>query len=140
MNTLSLKIEKQLSCTTEAAFKAWTTPASMAAWYSPMGESNIPVHDLTVGGAYQIDMIGEDAVHVHRGKFMEIDPPQKLVFTWTSDGTGQKETLVTITFVHNDEGTLLTLVHEDFAETEMVEKHTGGWSVILDKLAGMVTT
>jgi len=74
------------------------------------------------------------------GKFKEIDRPHKLVFTWISEGTGQKETLVTLTFVHNDEGTLLTLVHEDFAEAEMVEMHTGGWTAILDKLAGMVTT
>jgi len=140
MNTLNLRIEKQLSCTTEAAFDAWTSPASMAVWYSPMGKSTIPLHDLTVGGEYQIDMIGEDAVYVHRGKFKEIDRPHKLVFTWISEGTGQKETLVTLTFVHNDEGTLLTLVHEDFAEAEMVEMHTGGWTAILDKLAGMVTT
>ncbi|MFT5233964.1 MAG: hypothetical protein ACI9UQ_002006 [Candidatus Krumholzibacteriia bacterium] len=85
-------------------------------------------------------MIGEDAVYEHRGKLTEIDRPNKLAFTWISDGTAQKDTLVTIVFVHNEQGTLLTLMHEDFTSAEMIEQHTDGWTVILDKMAGAVTT
>ena len=134
MSALQLKIEKQLSVSPETVFDAWTTPSHMAAWYNPMGESEIPQHDLRVGGTYQIDMKGEGAVYVHQGKFVEIDRPHKLVFTWISDGTGQKETLVTLQFKANEKGTLLTLIHENFGDEEMVKSHTGGWTMILEKL------
>ena len=40
--------------------------------------------DLRVGGAFRIVMKSKTAEYVHTGTYQIVDPPAKLVFTWTA--------------------------------------------------------
>ena len=141
MSTINLTITKELSAPPDVVFEAWTTAESMAQWISPMPlGATIPKFDLRVGGEYQIDMHSEDRNFVHVGKFLKIDKPRALDFTWISDGTEQKETIVRLQFESKGEGTLLTLTHEDFTSEEAKKNHNQGWTVIVDKLASALVS
>ncbi len=139
MSELTLKLSRHLLASPEAVFDAWITPSSMAQWLSPMTTAEVPHLDLKVGGTYQINMHGEGVDHVHTGKYIEIDRPHRLAFTWVSDGTGQEETLVTLEMMADGEGTAFTLTHERLPHAESRDNHKMGWSAILTKLEGEVS-
>jgi len=140
MSNTELTIKRLLPASPEVVFDAWTTPSHMAGWFSPMTDATIPRMDLRVGGEYQIDMHGGKQVHVHTGKFIEIDRPNKLVFSWVSEGTDHKETIVALEFKAQEGGTMLTLTHSRFATTQAVANHTKGWTEIVGKLEAILSS
>lgn len=137
MSDLTTTISKHFAAAPEAVFDAWTDPDNMGAWFSPMTTASVPKLDLKVGGEFQINMHGPDADYVHTGRYLEIDRPGKLVFTWISEGTKDQETVVTLALATDGEGTLLTLTHERFPDTESRDNHNKGWEAILEKFAGV---
>ena len=134
MTAFEVNVTKHLPASPEVVFDAWTTPESMKEWFSPMTTAEIPKMELRVGGEYQIDMLGKDRTHVHTGKYREIDRPNKLVFTWISDGTHQEESVVTVLFEPDGDGTLLTIRHDLLPSEKACEEHRNGWTAIADKL------
>ena len=76
--------------------------------------------------------------YVHTGTYIEIDRPNRLVFSWFSDSTGQKETIVTLDLKSDGDGTMLRLTHERFTSEKSRDDHTGGWSDILDRLESVL--
>ncbi|MDX2472517.1 MAG: SRPBCC domain-containing protein [Candidatus Krumholzibacteria bacterium] len=138
MSELSMTMSRHLLASPEAVFDAWITPSSMAQWLSPMTTADVPRLDLRVGGEYQIDMHGEGEIYVHTGKYLEIDRPHRLVFTWQSEGTGQQETVVTLEMKAEGDGTAFTLTHERFPNAESRDNHEKGWNAIVAKLEGVL--
>ena len=70
--------------------------------------------DLRVGGRYHITMHVPGDQHDVMGVYREIVPNEKLVFTWAWKSTPERESLVTVTFKPDGDGTMLTLLHEQF--------------------------
>jgi uncharacterized protein YndB with AHSA1/START domain len=102
---------------------------------SPVGTVEAEV-DLRVGGALRIVMRGEGTVIEHFGKYIEIDPPRRLVFTWASPYTGAEPSLVTLELEPaGAEGTHLLLVHSQLPES-VAKSHRHGWGTMLDRLSG----
>ena len=137
MSEWTLTLTKHLKAAPEVVFDAWTTPAHMSGWLSPMTTCSVPELDLKVGGKYRIDMHGDGEDYVHTGEYLEIERPNRLVFTWFSDGTGQQETQVTLEMTPEGDGTLLTLTHERFPSEESKGNHEKGWLAIMEKLEGV---
>jgi len=137
MSELALTIKKHLPVAPEVVFDAWTTPDHMANWLSPMTTASIPRLDLRVGGEYQIDMHGDEKIYVHTGRYLEVDRPHRLSFTWFSEGTQQKETVVTLEMTPEGNGTLLTLTHERFPNEKSRDEHEMGWTAIMEKLGSV---
>jgi uncharacterized protein YndB with AHSA1/START domain len=67
----------------ELVWKAWTDPVHLAKWWGPRGFSASRCElDLRVGGSLRVDMQHPDGtVRPMIGKFLEIVPPERLVFT-----------------------------------------------------------
>lgn len=77
--------------------------------------------------------------HVAEGRFVEIDPPRRIVFTW---GWVEDEmpvppgsSTVEITLEPVPDGTLLRLVHRDLPSPEACAAHEEGWKHCTDRLA-----
>ena len=137
MSDLKTTISRNFNTTPEAVFDAWTDPEGLGAWFSPMTTASVPKLDLRVGGEFQIDMHGEDMDFVHTGKYLEVERPNRLVFTWVSPGTADQETVVTLDIAADGEGTVLTLTHEKFPSEESRDNHEKGWGAILEKFDGI---
>jgi uncharacterized protein YndB with AHSA1/START domain len=65
----------------------------MAEWFYGMEAGRAEVNsDLRVGGAYEIPTFNKEgaaatcAEYAPHGKYLEIDPPNRLSLTWVSEG------------------------------------------------------
>lgn len=92
-----------------------------------------------VGNTFRIDLQAPDGSLLrHMGEYGVIDAPTMLKFTWQSSATDNRITLVTIILKQHDEGCEITLVHDLLLSDQMVNAHEGGWSDILEELAGVL--
>ncbi len=132
-------VERLIAASVDDVFAAWGDADSLSAWMCPsetMSGASVET-DFRVGGQYSIVMHGEEGDYAHRGEYLEIDPPKRLVFTWVSSWApeGERDTRVTISLDPAGEGkTRLRLVHE--AITTWYDNHEQGWAAILAKLDG----
>lgn len=94
--------------------------------------------DASTGGLYRVIF---DDVNTARGRFEEVVPNSRVVFTWgweAADGTpaGPGTSRVEITLEERRGGTFLRLVHEGL-EGESAAKHAEGWAYRLDRLVAI---
>jgi uncharacterized protein YndB with AHSA1/START domain len=131
----AVRIDRRLPATPEEVFDAWTDPATLQQFMAPGNVKRTRVKaDVRVGGEFEIVMEQPDKETDHHGKYIEIDRPRKLVFTWRSVHTGDRDTLVTLYFTPDGDDTRILLVHEQLPDDVARKGHTGGWTGILDKL------
>jgi uncharacterized protein YndB with AHSA1/START domain len=70
----------------------------------------------------------------HTGKYLKINRPNQLVFTWESHRSVDNST-VTLNFTRIDgDNTEISLTHVKFNDETARSDHEGGWGNILDKL------
>jgi len=98
--------------------------------------------DTRVGGRYRIVMQkpGDAEEHDVSGVYREVVPNEKLVFTWAWVSTPERESLVTLTFKADGDGTLMTLHHEHFFDEAARDRHNEGWTGCVLKLETFLHT
>jgi uncharacterized protein YndB with AHSA1/START domain len=137
---LALHVEKVLPATRPRVFAACVEPEQLAEWWGPAGFT-APRVDLDVrnGGRYRITMQPPDGEEFHlRGRYSEVDPPQRLVYTfeWEEPDPDDQETQVTLSFLDHPEGTKIVVDQASFTTHARYELHEAGWTETLDRLAG----
>jgi uncharacterized protein YndB with AHSA1/START domain len=91
--------------------------------------------DLRVGGRYTLAFHTDDGEqHQVSGVYREVKPDEKLQFTWAWHTMPERESLVTVLIKPDGDGSILTLVHEQFFDEAARDRHERGWSGTLDKL------
>ena len=93
--------------------------------------------DPRMGGHYRVAMkeAADDAeVHDVSGIYKEFIPNEKLVMSWTWITMPERESQLTIMLKADGDATILTLLHEMFADEQVRDDHNNGWSQTLDKL------
>ena len=128
----SLKIRRFSKHGRARIFSALTEPAKMAQWFFGMKGGRAKVtSDLRPGGKYIIEMADSEKSCSPRGIYLEITPPERLVFTWSSEGQ-VVESKVTVELFVRSGGTELVLTHE--LPRDAAEAHQQGWNNCLDHL------
>jgi uncharacterized protein YndB with AHSA1/START domain len=130
----TLVVRRVIPVPRERVFAAWLDPKSLSQWMHPGGSTHATAEvDAKVGGKFRIVMIEGPKRYEHTGEYLAIDPPKRLEFTWISDATDHRPTIVTIEFLERDRGTELVLTHRQLPPKQ-VESHRRGWSDILQLL------
>jgi uncharacterized protein YndB with AHSA1/START domain len=131
----SLTIKRRFNAPPPLVFGAWTDPDKLAHWMGPTGTQKVEAEcDLRVGGRYHIKMVMADDEHDVSGVYREIVPNEKLVFTWAWKSTPERQSLVTVTFKADADGTIMTLLHEQFFDETARDNHRTGWTGTMDRL------
>ena len=88
-------------------FEAWSTPELFQRWWVP-NSLGMKLHacemDVRTGGAYRLNF-GEGMDFF--GRYIEVAPPSRIV--WTNDEDGDNSSVTTVTFEEHDGRTLLTM-------------------------------
>ncbi|MFF7122837.1 SRPBCC domain-containing protein [Streptomyces sp. NPDC008240] len=131
MRNNAVTVERRIAARPETVFSFFTDRDKWLSWMGKDGEFS-----FEPGGAYRTLVNGEN---VAEGRFVEIDPPRRLVFTW-GWATGEMpvppgSSTVEITLEPVPEGTLLRLVHRDLPSPEACPAHEEGWTHYTGRLA-----
>jgi uncharacterized protein YndB with AHSA1/START domain len=133
----SLTIKRRFNAPPAKVFAAWTDPEKVKRWMGPGEVKVLRVEtDPRSGGRFRWVMqapSGEE--HDVSGVYREVIPNEKLVFTWAWKTTPERESLVTLTFKSDGDGTLFTMTHEQFFDDEARDRHQMGWNSAMVKLA-----
>jgi uncharacterized protein YndB with AHSA1/START domain len=100
------------------------------AWETPVAEV-----DLRLGGNVRVVMRDpdKDVEYGGGGHYTEIDPPRRLVFTWTWDDE-DRETLIELDFEEAEGATTVRLTHSSLRDQESLLSHESGWNACFDNL------
>jgi uncharacterized protein YndB with AHSA1/START domain len=132
----SLSVTRRFDASAERVFDAWLDPEKASKWLfaTPTGRMVRAEVDARVGGSFNFTRRdGEDVEHV--GEYLEIDRPRRLVFTFSVPKFSTAITRVNVDIVPLGTGCELTLTQEG-VPAEWADRTKGGWTMILDSLAG----
>ncbi len=136
MTELTVNINKTIHAPIEKVFDAWLNPKILSQFMMPMpgmAESDV-VNDVREGGDFTIVMHAGENDLPHTGKYLEINRPDKLVFSWVSH-CSVDNSIVTLNFTTiEDNKTNISLSHVKFLDEKTRMDHEGGWGNILNKL------
>jgi uncharacterized protein YndB with AHSA1/START domain len=145
MSSATLTLERTFDAPREAVFAAWTDPEILRRWWAMAPDWDTPeaTVDLRVGGRYRLAMrdAGSGAVHVVGGEYRSVEPPERLVYTWTwEDGMspGSVGSVVTVAFREDGGRTTVLLTHTGFVDADALPTHEHGWNGVLDNLEAKV--
>lgn len=144
-------IVRTVDASPRLVFTAWTNPADLQWFFNDMLPTDDPVElDLRVGGTWRQKMvIDENTEYYTGGVYLDIVPPERLVFIWGAvDGWPRiylddlrEDIVITLTFVETGDSTELTLalrlaeyISEDKVGEWLASGIHEGWSRTLDRL------
>ena len=126
--TVERKSERELVVTrtfngpARLVFEAWTKPELLKLWWAPKstGMSLLSCEaDVRVGGRYRL-VFGHDASNPDEffGRYIEVTPHSRLV--WTNDESGGGGPVTTVTF-EEEGGQTVLVVHELYPSKEALD-------------------
>jgi uncharacterized protein YndB with AHSA1/START domain len=137
-NRRTVLVTRRFSASAERVFDAWLDPAKAGRFLfaTPQGRMVRAEIDARVGGSFVFTdrRDGEDIEH--KGSYLEIDRPRRLVFTFAvaAPKFSAETTRVTIEITPLAGGCELSLTHEGVLP-DYAERTQSGWKMILETLA-----
>ena len=132
---------RRIAARPSIVFEALTTADGIAAWWGP---DDLPVVsaeiDARVGGAYRVHFPSQGGGdHEAVGEILEIDPPSRLVMTYSYSFGGEPAEAGRVSRIEIDlkpvtGGVELTFTHTGLADAVSMASHTRGWTGAFDKL------
>jgi uncharacterized protein YndB with AHSA1/START domain len=135
---LRLHLERVVPAPPRAVFRAHADPDVLEKWWGPAGFSAPSIQlDVRPGGQYRITMQPpEGALFYLVGEFLDVDPPNRLVYTfrWEDPDPDDRETVVTFSLGDLGASTNVSVDQGVFATEGRRALHEQGWSESLDRL------
>lgn len=155
ISTTTLTMKREFNVQPERVFDAWLNPLMMKKWFFTLeGTNKVAQNDPSVGGTWEIvdHRGGKDYRAV--GEYLEIDPPNKLVFTFKMPQFSELQDIITVELKETSAGCEMTftqLIHVEEEENWTaadLEKALGeyhdssehGWNLMFMGLKELVET
>ena len=136
---LKVVVTHSFSASSDRVFDAWLDPKMIEKWmFSPtlLEQEVVRISlDARVGGSFSFVVYRQDKEIDHIGRYLEIDRPRHLVFTWGIRQDSGDSSRVMVDIVDQGTGSELTLTHElDPAWAEYESRTRDSWTKMLQLL------
>jgi len=132
MNVVDLTVSRTIPARVEDVFEVWMDPNSPGGpWFGADRKIINPVVD----GLFYIAIKHEGRTWPHYGRFVRIERPNHVEYTWVSEATKGLESVVAVTFEARGDRTEVTLRHSGIPDDDMGRQHKEGWTWVLSMLA-----
>ncbi len=137
-NNTTLVLRRTFTASRQRVFRAWIEPEALERWLRPRGMGmTVRSLDARVGGSFCFELENGSSIV---GTYLQIVPPEKLVFTWSGKAIQGRETVVTLDFLDQGLVTEVVLTHEGLSTSESRALAAGGWPSLLDALAEVLSS
>ncbi len=136
----TVRVTHRFTASADRVFDAWLDPALIGKWmFGPALRDEEVLRiavDPRVDGAFSFLVRRQGAEIDHVGRYLEIDRPRRLAFTWGIAGESADESSVQVEIVSRDDGCELTLTHELHPKwADFGDRTQHGWTTMLAALA-----
>jgi uncharacterized protein YndB with AHSA1/START domain len=145
-----VQIRRTFAASRERVFAAWAEREQLERWMCADVKSHKVIHhqqDIRPGGRWKMEIrdSAKKEVYWGTGEYLEVTPPERIVFTWawTKEVPGaagvplhpeSPVTEVTVEFFARGEQTELLLTHRGLGSEKLRKEHEGGWTGCLNEL------
>jgi len=138
-----VEVRRRFAAGPEQVFAAFAEARLVGRWLSPSPEITLTLlqFDFREGGGYRFAYDCPGGRTVVAGRYRSIEPPSKIVFSWTIEPPDEHagiESEVTVTIRRDGAGTELVIRHEKLTPAGAAARHDQGWRGALDQLAGLM--
>ena len=132
MKVTEVTVSRTIPAQPQEVFDVWMDPKSPGGpWFG--GERSIV--NPVVDGLFYFSVNHEGRSWAHYGRFVRIERPRHVEYTWVSEATRGLESIVAVTFEARGAETEVTLRHSGIPDDEMGRQHKEGWEWVLSMLA-----
>jgi uncharacterized protein YndB with AHSA1/START domain len=134
-----LEIVRVFDAPRERVWKEWTDPEAFADWYGGEHADMVPESvemDVREGGAWKGTMNAERGEIFWAGEYLEVDEPERLVFTVTDQPDSDERDVVTVVLKDlGDDGTEMVMQQSGgHMPPEGYERAKQGWGTFFDRM------
>jgi len=133
----SIRISWNFSHPLAKLWQAWTDPATAKLWFGsdPSGKVLDAKFDVRVNSLFSVTFANSDGTEFTcQGTYKEIDPPNRLVFTWGWANQPEVAELVALQFTPNEHGTLMYFEQSNIDPSTTLHNYEEGWRSTFEKL------
>jgi uncharacterized protein YndB with AHSA1/START domain len=113
-----IRMERILNASRDRVWRAYTDPELVAQWWGRGNKLVIEKMEVERGGHWRYVEHSKDGVHGFEGRFREVTPPERLVFTFEWDGMPGYPIVETATFEDLGDGRTKLVVTSLFYQNE----------------------
>ncbi len=129
--TTELTLTRTISATPAEVYDVWLDAESPGGPWFGVARA---ILDATVDGLFYHAVSHEGRAWAHYGRFVALDRPRRIEHTWVSEATRGLESIVSLTFTPEGEGTKVTLRHSGVPDDELGRQHADGWGFVLGSI------
>jgi len=132
MKLTNITVTRVIPAPTENVFDVWIDPKSPG---GPWHGSERLILNIVVDGLFYFAVNHEGRTWPHYGRFVRIERPHRVEYTWVSEATKGVESVVDVTFEPRGDQCEVTLRHSGIPDDKMGRQHQEGWTWVLSMLA-----
>ncbi len=132
MKLTDITVARAILAPVESVFDVWIDPKSPG---GPWFGAERTIVNAVVDGLFYFAVKHEGRTWPHYGRFLRVDRPRCVEYTWVSEATKGVESIVTVTFEPRGDQTEVTLRHSGVPDDELGHQHKDGWTWMLSALA-----
>lgn len=136
----AVNLERHLAAPPAIVFTAFSDPSKVKRWLRPDQGVVLDVleFDFRVGGGYRFAYQGEGQAPMHvQGKFLRIEPPNALAFSWLIEPPDEHagiESEVRVRITPLGTGSVVRIQHLNLSVPGAPRRHAKGWGGALFQL------
>jgi uncharacterized protein YndB with AHSA1/START domain len=131
MKLTDITVTRTIPASSEEVFDVWIDPKSPGGpWF---GAKRV-ILNAAVDGLFYFAVEHAGRTWAHYGRFLRVERPRCVEYTWMSEATKGLESIVTVMFESSGSQTEVTLRHSGVPDDEMGRQHQEGWTWVLSML------
>lgn len=136
-------VRRRIQATRAFLYRAWIDPARFVSWFGPKAWTVDRCEiDARPGGAWRAWLRRGDGAQIRvGGVYTEVEPGQRLVFTWDNDAQGRTTdamSIVTVEFIDCVDGVEVRVTHRELTTDQAFDMDVG-WTSALASLEEYVS-
>jgi uncharacterized protein YndB with AHSA1/START domain len=130
-------VRRVLPASPDVVYDEWLDADALTEWMCPYPARATKIElDPRIGGHLRIDIDDGGLMFYVTGRYLNLDRPRRLVFTWKCSlwAPSDRDSVVTVTLEPQDDRHTLMTIHHALLPPELIGDHQRGWTRIAEQL------